>query len=150
MEKFIQKRRFTRAGNAGDDHELRKRNIDIEIFDIEFRAAADLELAAISRAPLFRHFDLGFFTQVRACARAGFVGLCGEMASDPVLAFILLGLGLDEMSMSASSILKVKKMIRGLRYTDVLRVTQEAMGLSSGSEIEEYVAAQLYRLLPNL
>lgn len=77
------------------------------------------------------------------------VGLCGEMASDPVLAFLLLGLGLDEMSMSASSILTIKKMIRGLRYADVMRVTNEAMGLFSGQEVEEYVASQMRRLLPN-
>ncbi|MBI4308936.1 MAG: phosphoenolpyruvate--protein phosphotransferase [Candidatus Omnitrophica bacterium] len=78
------------------------------------------------------------------------VGLCGEMASDPVLAFLLLGLGLDELSMSPSSILTVKKMVRGLRFSDVVRVTQEAMGLSTGQEVEEYVSAQLRRLVPNL
>ena len=77
------------------------------------------------------------------------VGLCGEMASDPVLAFLLLGLGLDEFSMSPSSILTVKKMIRGLRFSDVKRVTEEAMELSTGQEIEEHVSARLRQLLPN-
>lgn len=77
------------------------------------------------------------------------VSLCGEMASDPVLAFLLLGLGLDEFSMSPSSILTIKKMVRGLKMADVLRVTQEAMGLSTGQEVEEFVGAQLRQLLPN-
>jgi len=78
------------------------------------------------------------------------VGLCGEMASDPVLAFLLLGLGLDELSMSPTSILTVKKMVRSLRFSDVIRVTQEAMGLSTGQEVEEYVGAQLRQLVPSL
>ena len=78
------------------------------------------------------------------------VGLCGEMASDPVLAFLLLGMGLDDFSMSPSSILTVKRMVRNLRISDVLRVTQEAMGFSTGQEVEEFVASQLRRLVPNL
>jgi hypothetical protein len=52
--------------------------------------------------------------------------------------------------MSPSSILTVKKMIRGLRFVDVVRVTQEAMGMTTGQEVEEYVGAQLRRLLPGL
>ncbi len=78
------------------------------------------------------------------------VGLCGEMASDPVLAFLLLGLGLDEFSMSPGSILTIKKMIRSVRFSDVMRVTQEAMGLSTGHEVEEFTGEQLRRLVPDL
>jgi phosphoenolpyruvate-protein phosphotransferase (PTS system enzyme I) len=78
------------------------------------------------------------------------VGLCGEMASDPIFAFLLFGMGLDEFSMSPSSILTVKKMIRGLRHMDAIRVTQEAMSLTTGQEVEEYISGQLRRLLPNL
>ena len=78
------------------------------------------------------------------------VGMCGEMAGDPLATVLLLGLGLDEFSMSPSSILTIKKMIRGLRMTDVMRVTQEAMGLTTGQEVEEYVGAQLRQLSPNL
>jgi len=40
--------------------------------------------------------------------------MCGEMAGDPGLAVLLLGLGLDEFSMAASSIPQVKKIIRGV------------------------------------
>lgn len=78
------------------------------------------------------------------------VGLCGEMASDPVLACLLLGMGLDEFSMSPSSISTIKRMIRSLRFADVVRVAQEAMGLATGKEVEEYVGGQLRRLVPNL
>jgi phosphotransferase system enzyme I (PtsI) len=43
------------------------------------------------------------------------VAVCGEMASDPLLAFLLLGMGIDELSMSAASILTVKRMIRSCK-----------------------------------
>ncbi len=78
------------------------------------------------------------------------VGLCGEMASDLVLAFLLVGLGVDHLSMSPSSIPGVKRMIRGLRFSDIAHVTMESLSLSTGAEVEEYVGAQLHRLNPNL
>ena len=77
------------------------------------------------------------------------VGLCGEMASDPALALLLLGMGIDELSMSPSSVLTVKKMIRSLKFSDVQRVAQEAMQMLTGQEVEEYVRAQLNKLLPH-
>ncbi len=76
------------------------------------------------------------------------VGLCGEMASDPSLAFLLVGMGIDQMSMSASSLLNVKKMIRSIRMSDAARVTQEAMQLPTAQEVEEFVASQISKLFP--
>ncbi|MDO8675923.1 MAG: phosphoenolpyruvate--protein phosphotransferase [Candidatus Omnitrophota bacterium] len=77
------------------------------------------------------------------------VGLCGEMASDPALALLLLGMGIDELSMSPSSVLTIKKMIRSLKFSDVQRVAQEATQMLTGQEVEEYVRAQLNKLLPH-
>lgn len=74
------------------------------------------------------------------------VGICGEMASDPVMAFLLIGMGLDELSMSSTSILSIKKMIRSVRLSDVQRVCVEAMELSTGVEIEEFVSTQMRKL----
>ncbi len=76
------------------------------------------------------------------------VALCGEMASDPLLAFLLLGMGIDELSMSASSILTVKRMIRCVRLQDAQRTAYEAMQLVTGQEVEEFVGVQLRRFLP--
>ncbi len=78
------------------------------------------------------------------------VSVCGEMASDLSLAFLLVGLGVDSLSMSPSSIPGIKKMIRGLKFSDIAHVTMEALSLSTGAEVEEYVGAQLHRLYPNL
>jgi phosphotransferase system enzyme I (PtsI) len=74
------------------------------------------------------------------------VCLCGEMASDPMMAFVLIGLGLDELSMSATSILTIKKMIRSVRLGEVQRICTEAMSLVTGQEVEEFVSSQMRKL----
>lgn len=71
------------------------------------------------------------------------VALCGEMASDPLLAFLLLGMGIDEFSMSATGILPVKRMIRCVKMQDARRTAYEAMQLATGGEVEEFVEARL-------
>jgi phosphotransferase system enzyme I (PtsI) len=77
------------------------------------------------------------------------VALCGEMASDPLFAFLLLGMGIDEFSMSAASILMVKRMIRCVKLQDARRIAYEAMQLATGQEVEEFVDAQLRKYLPS-
>jgi phosphotransferase system enzyme I (PtsI) len=76
------------------------------------------------------------------------VALCGEMASDPLLAFLLLGMGIDEFSMSAASILIVKRMIRAVKLQDAQRIAYEALQLETGQEVEEFVDGQLRKYLP--
>jgi phosphotransferase system enzyme I (PtsI) len=76
------------------------------------------------------------------------VALCGEMASDPLFAFLLLGMGIDELSMSAASILTVKRTIRSVKLQDAQRIAYEAMQLDTGQEVEEFVNAQLRKYLP--
>ncbi|MFW6303603.1 MAG: phosphoenolpyruvate--protein phosphotransferase [Candidatus Sumerlaeota bacterium] len=55
------------------------------------------------------------------------VSLCGEMGADPVLATLLMGLGIDELSMSAVAIPPVKRFIRGLSLADVRQLRQDVM-----------------------
>jgi len=76
------------------------------------------------------------------------VAVCGEMASDPMFAFLLLGMGIDDLSMSAAGILTVKRMIRCVKLQDAQRIAYEAMQLATGQEVEEYVSDQLHRFLP--
>lgn len=67
------------------------------------------------------------------------VGMCGEMAGDPKAIPVLLGLGLDEFSMSASSILRARKLIRNLKFEDAKRVADEVLSFGTGEEIRKYV-----------
>ncbi|MBI3601573.1 MAG: phosphoenolpyruvate--protein phosphotransferase [Candidatus Omnitrophica bacterium] len=74
------------------------------------------------------------------------VSLCGEMASDPAMALLLIGIGLDELSMSPSSILAIKKMIRSVRFSDIQRICLETMQLTTAQEVEEFVSLQMQKL----
>ena len=76
------------------------------------------------------------------------VALCGEMASDPLFAFLLLGMGIDELSMSPASILAVKRMIRCVKLQDAQRTAYEAMQLVTGQEVEEFINVKLRKFLP--
>ena len=73
------------------------------------------------------------------------VAVCGEMASDPLLAFLLLGMGIDELSMSAAGLLIIKKMVRSVKLQDAQRVAYEALQLATSQEVEEFVALQLHQ-----
>ena len=67
------------------------------------------------------------------------VGMCGEMAGDKRLTPFLLGLGLDEFSMSAISIPEVKNKIRQLTLKQAEKIAKEVLELSTAEEIEDYL-----------
>lgn len=67
------------------------------------------------------------------------VGMCGEMAGDPAAIPVLLGLGLDEFSMSAVSILNARKLVRELDYKKAEEIGTTVLTLSTSKEIKEYI-----------
>jgi phosphotransferase system enzyme I (PtsI) len=67
------------------------------------------------------------------------VSMCGEMAGESMYVPILVGLGLDALSMNALSILKVKKMIRSVSYKEAREFLKEIYKLYTASEIESYL-----------
>jgi phosphotransferase system enzyme I (PtsI) len=71
------------------------------------------------------------------------VGMCGEMASDPNAALILLGLGLDEFSMSPSAIPKVKKIIRSCSFSEAEEVVGRVLDMRTSRDIEEFIRTYL-------
>lgn len=66
-------------------------------------------------------------------------GMCGEMAGEPDAAAILLGLGLDEFSMSASSILKARKVITSLSKKEMEDVAAKCLEMDNAEEVQAYV-----------
>lgn len=66
-------------------------------------------------------------------------GMCGEMAGDEVAIPILLGLGLDEFSMSASSILKARSQIKNLSKTEMEKLAEQVLQLQTTEEVMEAV-----------
>ncbi len=78
-----------------------------------------------------------------AHANGKWVGMCGEMAGDPMAAPLLLGLGLDEFSMSATSILRARKIINGLKLADMQDLASKAINCQTEAEVSSLVKEAL-------
>jgi phosphotransferase system enzyme I (PtsI) len=88
---------------------------------------------------------------VKAAKAAGIeVALCGEMAGDPFCAFILLGLGIDELSMNAMSIPMVKKIIRSISMEEAMNDMQDIFQLDTAKEVREFIIKKVEPLIPDL
>ncbi|MBE4599275.1 phosphoenolpyruvate-protein phosphotransferase PtsI [Vibrio navarrensis] len=72
-------------------------------------------------------------------AEGKWTGMCGELAGDERATLLLLGMGLDEFSMSGISIPKVKKVIRNANFAAVKAMAEEALALPTAAEIEACV-----------
>lgn len=72
-----------------------------------------------------------------------FTGMCGELAGDPVATMILLGLGLDEFSMTASSIPLIKNILRSVSKAECEAVATHALTLDTAEEITAYAKSVL-------
>ena len=72
-----------------------------------------------------------------------FTGMCGELASDPVATMILLGLGLDEFSMTASSIPLIKKILRSVSKVECEEVANKVLTMDTAEEITDYAKSVL-------
>lgn len=82
-----------------------------------------------------------------AHAKGKWAGMCGEMAGDPLAIPILLGLGLDEFSMSAVSILPARKQLRSLKQSDMQQLAAEALQKGTAEEVRQYVDSHLDNLV---
>ncbi len=93
---------------------------------------------------LYSTFNPAVLRSIRhiiACGRAEgiMVGMCGEAASDPLMIPLLLAFGLNEFSMSASAILKSRKMITGYSMEELQAVAEKAMSFATAGEVEAYM-----------
>jgi phosphotransferase system enzyme I (PtsI) len=95
-------------------------------------------------ASLYTPFQPAVLRSIRsvitAAKEAGIpVGMCGEAAADPGLIPLLMAWGLDEFSVSTSSVLATRASIHRWREDDVKRIALEALGLSTASGVEGYL-----------
>ncbi|MFA7364642.1 MAG: phosphoenolpyruvate--protein phosphotransferase [Aminobacteriaceae bacterium] len=74
------------------------------------------------------------------------VGMCGESAGDPKLIPVLLGMGLKEFSMTASSILQARWIIRNLRKSDLEQAAEKVLSLPTAEDVEHYCTSLLQSL----
>ena len=76
------------------------------------------------------------------------VNMCGEMAGEPFYTPILLGFGIDELSMNALSLLKVKKIIRSTYYRECQELANAILEFSTAKQIEDYLHKELCSRFP--
>lgn len=83
----------------------------------------------------------------RAARRQGVpVSLCGEMASDPALVTLLVGLGLTEFSMTPGAIPVAKQVLAEVRVDELRALARRVLRLATAEEIERHLAVAFGRL----
>jgi phosphoenolpyruvate-protein phosphotransferase (PTS system enzyme I) len=74
------------------------------------------------------------------------VSVCGEMAGEPMLAPVLIGLGIRELSMSAASVPEVKAMVRAIRVSEAQALIERIRPLATAAEVRAMVADHVFGL----
>lgn len=105
---------------------------------IQYTFAADRMSSGVSY--LYQPFNPSILRLVKhvidsAHKEGKWAGMCGEMAGEPLAAPLLLGLGLDEFSMSATSILAQRKLIRGLSQAEMAELANKAINCGTMEEV---------------
>jgi phosphotransferase system enzyme I (PtsI) len=90
--------------------------------------------------------------QVVEAARSADIGvsLCGEMAGDPLSILILLGLGIDDISMNARSIPLIRSIIRSISVKEAKADLKQILKLNTAEEVRAYVVDRMRSLVPEL
>jgi len=78
------------------------------------------------------------------------VGMCGEMASDPKYTILLLGMGLDQYSVNADALLKIKKIIRSVSFEEAQEISQQALSYTSASDTEKFITQLMEKRFPDV
>ena len=88
---------------------------------------------------------LGLIKQVidASHAEGKWTGMCGELAGDERATLLLLGMGLDEFSMSAISVPHIKKLVRSVSYQEAKALADEVLQKPTAAEIEQLIQAFL-------
>jgi phosphoenolpyruvate-protein phosphotransferase (PTS system enzyme I) len=76
------------------------------------------------------------------------VSMCGEMSSEPLYTVLLLGLGLDEFSVSPVVLPEIKKVIRAITQKEAKIFVKNVLKLTTGREIDEYAKKLIMQILP--
>ena len=78
------------------------------------------------------------------------VSVCGEMGSDPAMAVLLVGLGIDQLSMGSFALPKVKKAIRSVTLKQAKEMAKRALEFTTGEEIKRFAEAKLRTVAKDL
>lgn len=106
-------------------------------------------------AGLYDHFHPAVLELMRQTIAAAhkqgiWVGLCGEFAADPLGVLVLLGLGIDELSVAPGLIPETKKVIRSIDVGSAAEIMESAMKLATALEVKRLLRRELHRRFPKL
>jgi phosphotransferase system enzyme I (PtsI) len=109
----------------------------------------------IAVAPLYQQFNPAVLRAIKMIIDAGhkkscWVGMCGEMAGDPLATVLLVGLGLDEFSVIPTVLPEIKKIIRTVKHRDAKRVADRTLAMTSEAEIREYLSSVIKNQIPEI
>jgi len=113
---------------------------------VQYTFAADRMSTSISY--LYQPFSPSILRLVKnvidaAHAEGKWVGMCGEMAGEAIAAPLLIGLGLDEFSMSATSVLSQRKLIRSMKKSEMNTLAEKALQCGTMEEVIELVQTHI-------
>ena len=104
-------------------------------------------------AHLYEPLDPAVLRSIRHTVQVGhaagrWVGVCGEMAGDPQIAVLLVGLEVDELSVACFDLPRVKSAIRGVTHEGARRLAEEALAQSTADAVKEVLRRHCETLLP--
>jgi phosphotransferase system enzyme I (PtsI) len=104
-------------------------------------------------AHLYEPLDPAVLRSIRHTVQVGhaagrWVGVCGEMAGDPQIAVLLVGLEVDELSVACFDLPRVKSAIRGVTFEGARRLAEEALAQSTADAVKEVLRRHCDTLLP--
>lgn len=110
---------------------------------VQYTLAVDRGNAQISY--LYNHFNPAVLRLIKRTIESAnkegkWAGMCGEMASDPNAAILLMAMGIKELSMSAPSIPRVKERIRNITSTKAKEILDKVMEMEDGDKIRDYLS----------
>jgi phosphotransferase system enzyme I (PtsI) len=104
---------------------------------------------------LFQEFHPAVIRFLRRIIERGsqghvWVGMCGQMASDPLATILLVGLGLDEFSVAPTVLPEIKKIIRSIHYTEAQHVAERVLEMKSDDEIKGFLKRLMKNKFPDI
>ena len=120
---------------------------------VQYLLAVDRDNAAV--AHLYQHFNAAVIRTIKHVIDAGhhrgvWVGMCGEMAADPLATALLIGLGINELSVLPTVLPEIKKIIRSIRQKDAKRVAEKVLSLATEEDIKEYLTSIVKDKVPEI
>ncbi len=120
---------------------------------IQYLLAVDRDNSFV--ASLYQQFSPAVLRTIKMVIDAGhkkqvWVGMCGEMAGDPLATMLLVGLGLDELSVAPSVLPEIKKIIRTIRYKEARRVAEKALSLPTADDVKRYLSSIVKEKVPEI